>query len=150
MSQLIDAINALVAERDDAVARSSIAALHADGVVEEVNAQLRAAADAIAAALPNNGTGDGPASASARKARVIISNERAATIRSEAEKLLVGRTEPLSLFGIAEALVGAGIIPTNRRNLPAIAKALEDSSLVLIEGEGYLPAGSVPVAQAAE
>ncbi len=150
MSQLIDAINALVAERDDAVARSSIAALHADGVAEEVNAQLRAAADAIAAALPREAAPVEPVPASASKARVIISEERAATIRNAAEKLLAGRTEPLALGWIAEALVGAGIIPMKRRNLPAIAKALEDSSLVLIEGEGYLPAGSVPVAQAAE
>lgn len=148
MNQLIDAINTLVAERDDAIARSSIAAHHAAGVAEKVNTQLREAAAAIAAALPNIGTDDGPASA--RKARVLISDERAATIRSEAEKLLIGRTEPISLEALASLLVDKGVIPPNRRNLPAIAKALEDSSLSLIEDKGYLPAGSVPVAQAAE
>ncbi len=83
-----------------------------------------------------------------RRTRVAVSDKRAAVIRDMATDFLAGAKSPVPTAKIVDHLLEAGVL--KKREFAAVEAALTNSSLILIEGEGYLPAGSVPLAQAAE
>lgn len=147
MSQLLDAINALVAERDQAAAAAQTAAGDADAVAQKVNSALQEALEAITYALPVEVPPPAAAPPPART-RAVVSDERARIIRDAVKLAIIGAEEPVPIAKLIDELMAAGVL--KKREPRAVEKALVDSSLVLVEGQGYLPAGSEPVAQAAE